>query len=121
MKHMNNWLQFFAEGTAETNGAAGENAYPSMLASALYTILIWENARNCWLLADKNMIKNLCLQDIGFLSDFSIKFSCQNSKNLELFSSKSFLFSVQFCHFPLIDFVIQRRFLRQNLSFARSF
>ena len=26
MKHMNNWLQFFAEGTAETNGAAGENA-----------------------------------------------------------------------------------------------
>ena len=26
MKHMNNWLQFFAEGTADTNGAAGENA-----------------------------------------------------------------------------------------------
>ena len=26
MKLMNNWLQFFAEGTAETNGAAGENA-----------------------------------------------------------------------------------------------
>ena len=26
MKHMNNWLQFFAEGTAETNGAAGENS-----------------------------------------------------------------------------------------------
>ena len=26
MELMNNWLQFFAEGTAETNGAAGENS-----------------------------------------------------------------------------------------------
>ena len=26
MKHMNNWLQFFAEGTADTNGAAGVDA-----------------------------------------------------------------------------------------------
>ena len=26
MKLMNNWLQFFADGTADTNGAAGENA-----------------------------------------------------------------------------------------------
>lgn len=29
MKLLNNWLQFFAEGTADTNGAAGENAAAS--------------------------------------------------------------------------------------------
>jgi hypothetical protein len=29
MRLMNNWLQFFAEGTAETNGATGENAAAS--------------------------------------------------------------------------------------------